>query len=75
MKQRYVVLTIDTIAELLKDYISNPDDIPPDAMPVKLMLKPTEAGKLAIEFVSDHFNPQSLTPLTVKFDLKRIYSV
>jgi len=53
VKQRYIVITIDTLAEMLKDYVADEQDIPADAMPVRLLVKPTEQGKLAIEMFSD----------------------
>lgn len=74
MKTRICIVTIDTLAELFKDYVNNPDDIPLDTMPVKLMLKPTEQGKLAIEMFSDSYKGTEL-PLNIHFDIRRIYSV
>lgn len=70
MKPRYIMLTIDTIAELIKDYVGA-DEIPDDAMPTMLMVKPTENGKLALELVSDHWDPAKLDPLSVNFRIKR----
>jgi hypothetical protein len=67
------MLTIDTIAELLKDYVGG-EDIPEDAMPIKLMLKPTEQGKLAIEMVSDTWR-EGLDPLMINFKIKRVYGL
>jgi hypothetical protein len=73
MKERYCIVTIDTIAELLKDYVADPADIPPDAMPISLQINPT-SKKLAIEFESDHFPPDA-APLNVSFKLKRLFGV
>ncbi len=74
MKQRYVVLTIDTIAEILKDYVADEADIPVDALPVRLLLKPTEQGKLAIEMFSDSYKGTE-APLNIKFDIRRVFAV
>lgn len=74
MRQRHIILTIDTISELFKDYIDNEDDLPADAQPVRMLIQPAENGKLAIEFQSDHLKPGS-NPLSVSFQLKRMYSV
>ena len=73
MLDRRVLITIDTISELFKDYLTE-EDLPADAMPIKLMLKPTEAGKLGILMVSDSF-PENAPPYLVKFDIKKVYSV
>jgi len=73
MKPRFIMLTIDTITELIKDYVGL-DELPEDARAIKLMFKPTEQGKLAIEMVSDTWqSPQA--PINVSFKIKRVYSV
>lgn len=73
MKQRFLLLTIDTISELLKDYVDNEEDIPSDAMPIKMMFKPTEQGKIGLVMVSDHFK-DGAPPILVRFDIKRVFS-
>lgn len=72
MKTRHVIVTIDSIAELLKDYVANPDDIPVDAMPVKMLFNPINK-KLAVEFISESYTG-SEAPLAVTFDIKRVFS-
>ena len=72
MRERYVVVTIDTIVELLKDYCG--EDIPTDAMPLRLLLRPEEKGRLAIELISDSFKPDSPS-LVVNFRNKRVFAV
>lgn len=73
MRPRYIVLTIDTICELLKDYVGG-EDIPQDAQPLKLMLNPQEQNKIAIVMDSDTWK-EGLPPLDVKFKIKRVFSV
>ena len=73
MKERYVIVTIDTITELFKDYCG-PSEIPADAKPVRLMLKPTDKGKIAILMESGEWK-ENQAPLKVKFDLRRTYAV
>ena len=73
MKDRRILITIDTLAELFKDYLT-PEDLPADAMPVKLMLKPSEAGKLGVLMVSDSF-PENAAPYYLNFNIKKVYSV
>jgi hypothetical protein len=73
MKTRRVILTIDTIMDIFKDYATE-NDIPITAMPLKLLFKPTDRGRLAIEAVSDEW-AKDLPPLQLNFDLRKIYSV
>jgi len=72
MRERFVIVTIDTIVELLKDYCGQ--DIPADAMPLRLLLRPEEKGRLAIELTSHEFKPDSPS-LVVNFRSKRIHAV
>jgi hypothetical protein len=68
-----VILPIDTINSLFKDYCGQ-IGYPKDALPVKLMYKPTELGKLAIVVESDEFTgPQGSEQ--IKFDIRRYYGV
>jgi hypothetical protein len=70
---RRVLITIDTIACLFKDYI-NSEDLPLTAKPIKLLFKPTEKGKLALLFTSDLWDgPQR--DYQVQFGIKRISAV
>ncbi len=73
MKPRYIILTIDTITELLKDYVGG-EDIPSDAQPLKLMLNPSEKNKIAIVMDSDSWK-EGMAPLDVKFKIKRVYGI
>jgi len=72
MKERYVIVTIDTIAELFKDYCGE-QDIPADAMPTKLLFKPNDKGRLAIQMVSDSWT-KDLPPLNVSFAIRRVHT-
>ena len=71
MKQRYILLTIDTIAAILADYIDE-EDLPSTAHPVKMLMNPTDK-RFAIEFIDDSWNG-SEAPINVNFKLKRIFS-
>lgn len=73
MKTRRVILTIDTIMDLFKDYATE-EDIPADAMPIKLLFKPTDQGRLAIEATSESWTKE-LPPIQLHFDLRKVYSV
>lgn len=73
MKERFVVLTIDTIGELFKDYVG-PEELPWDARPVKLMFKPTEQGKMALVMESSYWT-EGMPDININFDIKRIYGV
>lgn len=73
LAHRRIIVDIDAVLNLFKDYCS-PEDIPADAMPVKLLLKPAEMGKLAILAESNDW-PANLPPLEVRFQLKRFHAV
>ena len=73
MKPRYIMLTIDTITELIKDYVGE-EELPWDARAVTLKFKANEQGKLGIEMISDTWDkPQA--PINVNFRIKRVYGV
>lgn len=71
MKSRRILLTIDSVVEMLKDYCGQ-EDIPPDALPLKLMLNPKERKKLGVLVSSDTWDGE-LAPLLINFNIKRIY--
>jgi hypothetical protein len=73
MKPRYIMLTIDTITELIKDYVGL-EELPEDARAIKLMFKQTEQGKLAIEMISDTWTTEQ-PAINVDFRIKRVYGV
>jgi hypothetical protein len=73
MKERYVVLTIDTIGELFKDYVG-PEELPWDAKPLKLIFKPTEMGRLALIMDSAYWT-EGMPDININFDIKRVYGV
>lgn len=67
------MLTIDTITELIKDYVGL-EELPDDARAITLKFHPNEQGKLGIEMISDTWDkPQ--TPINVNFKIKRVYGV
>lgn len=72
MKQRMVILRIDDVMALVKDYAKG--EIPQDAMPVQFRLNKAEGGKLALEIESGEI-PQGAKPLEVRFNLKRIFGL
>ena len=73
-KVRMVVITIDDLLRIIKDILP-PEDLPKDSIPVRLLYRPTDRGRLGIEVESPSFGMGGGSELEVKFDLKRIYSV
>lgn len=67
-----VIMTIETIGELLKDYLGS--TLPADAKSLRLEFSPKENGKLALVYESDQI-PRDAKDIVVYFDLKRIYGV
>jgi hypothetical protein len=72
MKERLVVIPIDSILELFKDY-AGLIAVPDDAKAVKLMINPEER-KLAILVEAESYpGPQPMEE--IRFDLQRTYLV
>lgn len=71
IRNRRVLVTIDTLTDMLKDYLSA-EDMPVDAMPIKMMVNPTENGKIAILMTSNDF-PEAAPNYSVRFDIKKVY--
>lgn len=72
MASRKIIVPIDSILELFKSYTSETGDIPMDARPTGLMVKPTEKGMFAIRAVSEDWSA-GLPPLQVHFDIRRMF--
>ena len=72
MNHRYITTTVDTLFGILRDYVGA--DVPEDAKLIRVMHKPTDAGKLAFVIDSDSI-PYGAEPLQVRFDLKRIHTL
>ena len=72
-KRRRIIISIDDILNIFKDYCGA-EDIPTDAMPVQLLLKPNELGALAIVAESAGW-AEGLPPLSINFRLKRVYAL
>jgi len=71
--KRRIIIPIDTIMELLKDYTRQEGSIPADAMPVSLLVKPSERGMFAIMAESSSWKDD--TPVRVTFDIQRVVTV
>lgn len=69
---RTVVVTIESLLEIVKDYVR--DQVPADAKAVKLMFNPQER-KIAIVTESSEWKEGECSPVMVKFELRRVYSV
>ncbi len=67
------MIPIDSIMEIFKDYCRDSNDIPADAMPLSLQIKPSEQGMFAILAESESWTND--TPLRINFDIKRVFSV
>lgn len=71
--KRMVIVTVDTLVEILKDYLGE-EEMPGDARVETLLVKPNEKGKFAIRVASERFE-QDQAAMVVDFDIKRVYSV
>lgn len=72
-KSRPVLLSIETLVEILKDYMGE-DDLPSDAKAVKLMMNPQEANKIGLVVESSQIK-YGAAPLEVRFDIRRMFGV
>lgn len=70
MTRRMVILRIDDLVALLRDFTHLPSDV----RAVKLMVNPQEQGKIGVVVESDEIK-HGAAPLHIHFDLKRVYSV
>lgn len=73
MKVRQVIVTVESILALLKDYCGE-EEIPEDAKVVGFKYKPTELGRFAIVIESPRLK-YGVKPIEVRVDNKRIYGV
>jgi hypothetical protein len=73
MARRKIIIPVDSILELFKSYTAENHEIPMDAKPTALMVKPGEQGKFAIRATSEEW-AQNLPPLQINFDIRRIFS-
>ncbi len=73
MQRRQVIITIDSLGELFKDYLGE-GVIPADAVAQRLMINPLENGKMALEVASPSI-PDNAKDIRVNFQLKRVYTV
>lgn len=74
MARRKIIIPVDSVLELFKSYTAENHEIPYDAKPVTLMVKPQETGKFAIVAQSDSF-PTNAPPLQISFDIGRSFVV
>lgn len=69
MKTRVVIVTIDTLVEILRDYLGT-DEVPTDAKPITLRVNPAEKGKFAIVLEGPSIKADTMS--NVHFDLRRV---
>ena len=72
MKPRMVIIGIDDVCRLFKDYVGQVG-FPQDAMPVTFMYNPTNR-KVGIRVESESLNGDEGME-EIKFDLRRVYGV
>jgi len=69
--KRYVILRIDDIYRMLKDYAGGPLGLPEDAWPTKFRLV---RGKLQLMLEAESWEGEQSAE-EIKFDLRRVYGV
>ena len=71
--QRMVIVTVDTLVEILKDYLGE-ENVPRDATVERLLVKPNEKGKFAFVVESPGIK-QGGQAVVADFQLRRVYGV
>ena len=72
MKRR-IIINIDSILNMFKDYTKGEGSIPFDAVPMSLQVNTADSGMFGLMVESPEFTDD--TPLRVEFDIKRVYGV
>lgn len=71
--KRTIVLPVDALLGIVKDYTRETHDIPNNTQPISLQIKPSEQGMFGLMVESDQFKDDS--PIRVSFDIKRVFTV
>ena len=71
--ERDVVISIESIMEILKDYLGE-EDMPRDAVARSLMVNPKLENRVAILVESAEWG-EELAPIEVRFVNKRVYGL
>lgn len=74
MALRKIIIPVDSVLEMFKSYTAENHEIPTDALPVTLLVKPTEMGKFAIVASSPEWS-HGEPPISIHFDIKRNFLV
>lgn len=74
MASRKIIIPIDSVLELFRSYTAENNEIPLDAKPVTLMVKPQEKGQFAIIAESTEWSKDQ-PPLVMNFDIRRNFSI
>lgn len=72
MKRR-ILISVDNILAMMKDYTKGEGSIPENAVPVSLQVNPAEKGMFGLMVESPDFKDD--TPVRVEFDIKRVYGI
>lgn len=74
MALRKIIIPVDSVLEMFKSYTAENNEIPYDALPVTLLVKPQEMGKFAIVARSDSWSA-NLPPIQIHFDIQRNFTI
>ena len=70
MARRKIIIPIDSVLDLFKSYTAENNEIPYTAMPVSLLVKPTEQGRFAIVAESPDW-AAGQPPIQIHFDIRK----
>jgi len=71
--KRKILIPVDSILAMMKDYTKGEGSIPWDAQPISLQVNPTQSGMFGLVVESPEFKDD--VPLRVEFDIKRVFGV
>lgn len=70
---RKVIVPVDSILAMVKDYTKGEGSIPADAVPVSLQINTKEKGMFGLMVQSEEFRDDE--PVRVEFNIKRVFGV
>ena len=71
--RRKILIPVDSILAMMKDYTKGEGSIPMDAVPVSLQVNLADKGMFGLVVASPEFKDDS--PIRVEFDIRRVYGV
>lgn len=72
--RRRIIVSIDSLIAMFRDYTATTGDIPPDTQALSLQVNPSQKGMFRILAESESWTT-GLPPLRIDFNIKRVHTV